>query len=75
MLVVDVTPGQVFKAGRPEVLFEKEYHGTVPNRSYDVDVNGHFVMVGIPEDQRQRVTEIHVVLNWFKELNEKVPVP
>ena len=74
ILAVDVTPGQPFKAGTPEVLFEKEYTRTLPIRSYDVDEKGHFLMVTKAEERPQPVTQIHVVLNWFTELNEKVPV-
>ena len=74
ILAVDVTPGQPFKAGTPEVLFEKEYTRTVPIRNYDVDPEGHFVMVTHAEEQPQPVTQIHVVLNWFTELNKLVPV-
>ena len=74
MLVVDVTPGQPFKAGTPEVLFEKGYGATIPIRSYDVDDEGHFVMVTQAEERPQPVTQIHVVLNWFTDLNKLVPV-
>ena len=46
----------------------------MPKRGYDVDGENHFVMLTLPEDRPQPVTQIHIVQNWFTELNEKVPV-
>lgn len=74
MLVVDVTPGQPFKVGIPEVVFEKTYFATTPIRSYDEGGDRHFVMITTPEERPQPVTQIQVVLNFFTELNEKVSV-
>jgi Tol biopolymer transport system component len=61
MMVVDIQTQPAFKAGIPRMLFELPgYQGT---RQYDV----------APEETT--LTQINVVLNWFEELNRRVPAP
>ena len=61
-----------------ETMIE-QYLRLARNPNYDVTTNNDRVLVVLPETQetslepvRQR---IHVVLNWFEELKERVPVP
>ena len=69
----DPATGEV---GEPFVLFEDGYVrdeslGSV-SANYDVSLNGQsFVMVDAPSVS----PAIHVVLNWFEELEARVPVP
>jgi len=47
---------------------------SVPTKSYDVSPDGErFLMVDAPDRELLTVTEIHVVVNWFEELNRLVP--
>ena len=83
MMAVDVNQNRApegiatsgFSAGTPKVLFEGPYVPAVavfPN--YDVSSYGqHFLMLKSGEKQ-DAPTQINVVLNWFEELQQKVPV-
>ena len=73
MMVVSVTPGQPFVAARPRELFDAPYGSTTDVRNYDVDAEGRFVMVTQPVERPQRVTQMHIVLNWFEELRRLAP--
>jgi Tol biopolymer transport system component len=75
MMSVNVTTQPTFSAGIPQLLFEHRYERSpAPPANYDVAADGqHFLMVkegeaGPPPSQ------INVVVNWFEELKEKVPV-
>ena len=60
--------------GIPEVLFPDLYEGPDNSRSsYDVAPDGRFLMVKTPPELVPR--QINIVLNWFEELKEQVPVP
>ena len=77
-MAVDVTPGDEFQAGRPARLIDPWTFGSTPVRGYDVFADGSFVIAGDGggfDDQGERfgATELHVVLNWFEELKERVP--
>ena len=58
------------------MLFEGPYVstvGTFPN--YDVSLDGQRFLMLKPVEQAQAApTQINVVLNWFEELKQKVPV-
>jgi hypothetical protein len=49
------------------------------NPNYDVMPDGERVLVVLPENQPDSAAparpEINIVLNWFEELKERVPVP
>lgn len=67
MRVVSVTQGPRFTTGRPRLLFEGNY---APY--YDVSPDGqHFLMIRSDEESASR--QLHVVLNWFEELERRVP--
>ena len=72
MMAVPVESGTSFMAGTPELLFEGRFklgvHGSL---SYDVSADGRFLMI---ERSRDETTDrLHVVLNWFEELERLVP--
>ncbi len=78
MMAVSVDTEPTFSAGDPEVLFEQEYYSFRTSRTYDVAPDGRFLMIkrGAPTDDGEGPTaQITVVLNWFEELKERVPVP
>ena len=65
-----------FSAGRPRMLFDAAQYlptaVTFPN--YDVAPDGQrFLMLKAPEEAAAP-TQINVVLNWFEELKQRVPV-
>ncbi len=71
MLAVSVKTVPTFTAGKPTLLFEREYvTGFRQPSSYDVSLDGQrFLMM----EEAGRGPEIHVVLNWFEELQRLVP--
>jgi len=74
MMVVDVTTGSAFSAGKPRMLFEAEY---VPSPAslvnYDVSSDGQRFLMLKAGDQTQTPTQINVVTNWAEELKRLVP--
>ncbi len=75
-LVVDVNPESTFTRSRPRMLFEGRHGWATPIRSYDVSRDGEgFVIRTRVDREPELATRIHIVLNWFEELKELVPVP
>ena len=75
-MVVDVNPESTFTRSRPRILFEGPYFVTTPIRSYDVSPAGDRFVLGTRVDREpEPATRIHIVVNWFEELKERVPVP
>ena len=77
LMSVPVQTSPAFSAGNPVKVFEARYE--VPNngRTYDVSADGQrFLMIKGNDDRRTGVTPPHmvVVLNWFEELKQRVPV-
>ena len=75
MLSVEIGQGRILERAPTRVLFPHIYrkNGNVAN--YDVDVDGsRFLMVKDPE-AAPAPRQVHVILNWFEELKERVPVP
>jgi hypothetical protein len=71
MMAVPIEPGSPFRAGKPALLFEGSFHSAEfpTGLYYDVAPDGErFVMV-----QETMPTQIHVVQNWFSELERLVP--
>jgi serine/threonine-protein kinase len=74
-VVVDTRDG--FNASAPRVLFDAPaaMTQTVPTRSYDVTPDGQrFITSRITSTPPEAITRMHVVLNWFEELERRVPV-
>ena len=77
IMVVDVTTGTTFTRSQHRTLFDSQvFEETFPIRSYDLAPDGRrFVMFKLSSELApQPVTGIHVVLDWFQELTERVPV-
>jgi eukaryotic-like serine/threonine-protein kinase len=76
VMAVDIATQPSFAVSKPHVLFEGAYMpapGMV--RNYDVFPDGRrFLMVKPTEPAQAAPTQINVVLNWFEELKQKVPV-
>ena len=70
---VDVESGDRFNIGRPRTLFSGDFReDRTGHASYDVSPDGQsFVM--LQESRDEPLTEIHIVLNWFDELERLVP--
>ncbi len=65
----------VFSAGPPDLLFQSRYERglTLGHINYDVAPDGqHFLMVQGSE-QEAAPTQLSVIVNWFEELNRRVP--
>jgi eukaryotic-like serine/threonine-protein kinase len=75
MMAVDITTQPTFTVGSPRLLFEGRYE-TSPNfiSGYDVSSDGQRFLMIQPVEPEQPATQINVVLNWFEELKQKVPV-
>jgi len=75
MMAVDIATQTGFVAGKPRVLFERQYVPTPgTNSNYDVSPDGQRFLMLKPSEQAQAApTQINVVLNWFEELKQKVP--
>ena len=71
---VSVTAEPSFTRGSPEFLFEGNY---APGQNYDINPDGQrFLMlkpVGAEDGSAQ--DRLHVVQNWFTELERLVPTP
>jgi Tol biopolymer transport system component len=75
MMEVDVTLGATFTAGTPRTLFEFAYSGAISARAYDATRDGErflFVEEAHPPNS-EALDEIHVVQNWFTELERLAP--
>jgi hypothetical protein len=70
MMVAAVSTEPLFRTEKPAVLFEERFSGPLYRfPQYDVAPDGGgFLMV-----QEEVQTRIHVVLNWFEELKQRVP--
>ncbi len=65
--------GENLSPGVPETLFPDVYDGPYrSNNSYDTTPDGRLLMVKTPPELAPR--QVHVILNWFQELRERVPV-
>jgi eukaryotic-like serine/threonine-protein kinase len=76
MMAVEIATQPGFTAGSPRMLFEGGYEtAPFPSTNYDVSPDGQrFLMIKPSEAGEAAPTQINVVLNWFEELKQKVPV-
>ena len=76
MMVVPVDPGPPLTFGTPELLFEGNYRvGNLGGVNYDVSSDGErFLMVRSTSESDPEAGRIHLVVNWFDELNRLVPL-
>ncbi|HSF17708.1 MAG TPA: protein kinase [Vicinamibacteria bacterium] len=73
MMVVSIETQPEFRAGKPRPLFEAPFdEAGAPYASYDITRDGtEFIMV--QTDRGSEATRLHVVVDWFSELEERVP--
>jgi serine/threonine-protein kinase len=74
VMVVDVKLTPEFSASRPRLLFRRPYERSNaywPN--YDVTPDGRRLLMLKTVDASPPSQQIHVVLNWFDELKQRVP--
>ena len=73
-MAVDVETGSAFAAGTPQLLFEAPYiRQPTPgsgSQNYDVSPDGQRFLMVLPGEASMA---LHVVLNWFEELERLVP--
>ena len=68
-----VSLGATFDVETPQKLFEGRFvaeRAVSGSQTYDVSPDGQRFILVQPTDQS---SQLHVVLNWFEELNERVP--
>ena len=80
ILAVSVEYEPSFTVGRPEVVVRGQYaRPSRTGRHYDVSADAERFLLLADErttgDEAEAEDEITVVLNWFEELKERVPVP
>jgi Tol biopolymer transport system component len=72
MMAVEISLEPTFKAGRPQLLFAEKYLARAISEFWEITPDGEdFVL--IKDEERQPLTRINVVLNWFEELQRLVP--
>jgi serine/threonine-protein kinase len=78
MMVVEYQTQPTFTVGKPRLLFEGNYVANTPTAAgafYSVAPDGQrFLMTKTPDQPQAALTQINVVLNWFEELKQRVPV-
>jgi Tol biopolymer transport system component len=76
MMAVEIQTEPEFESGEPVELWKRPYFSQDRLFTrYDVASDGRFLMLGIPNLDEAKTMTINVVLNWFEELKERVPVP
>ena len=81
MMAVPIETGPTFTQGTVDLLFDLVPYVSPPALSFRrvaISPEGdRFLMLkaGGGSDETAETTSIHVVLNWFEELKERVPVP
>ena len=80
IIAVDIETEPGFRPGTPTLLFERAFRtsNTFGIAPFDVTADGQrFVMVqrAAIADSEAELPQINIVLNWFEELKERVPVP
>ena len=77
MMAVEVTTEPTFSAGTPAMLFEGNFFPAeaVNRADFDVTPDGRrFLMVQQGAQDSPAPQQINIVLNWFEELKQRVPV-
>lgn len=76
MMSVEITSTPSFKAGTPALLFTGKYatRPGVSETNYEISPDGQRFLMIKPTDQPDTAPQINVVLNWFTELQQRVPV-
>jgi hypothetical protein len=78
---IDIATEPAFSFGTEQALGIRGFLAAFgPTRPYDITPDGQRFLMVFPADLEDSVTEIaaeriNIVLNWFEELKERVPVP
>jgi len=79
LMVVPVQTDPTFAPENPQELLEWPYSTRGDGRTYDVSPDGQRFLaintVPLETDADASPPQINIVLNWFEELKERVPVP
>lgn len=76
LMMVDVHTSPAVTFGDPVVLVPELVHGlALSQRWYDITPDGTRLLVQVPDRKNIRSRQIEVVLNWFEELERRVPGP
>ena len=70
LVSVAITPGQEFRWGKPQVVFESRYETLDGARNYDVGPDGKSFVV-VRSEGADDGDQFNVVLNWFAELRSR----
>jgi len=73
IMSVPVSMGETLEIGNPVGIFDYEPNSVSWGMTYDVSPDGTW-FVGEQRDPTAPPVEIEVVLNWFEELKQRVPV-
>jgi Tol biopolymer transport system component len=73
MRAVETKTKPTFQASKPQVLFERPYLSNFV-LSYDVSSDDRRFLMIKENEQVTSATTVNVVLNWLRELQERVPV-
>jgi serine/threonine-protein kinase len=73
MMAVDVVTRPTLKPGKPRLLFERAFAKGGPWRDYDISLDGRKFLMLKPTMEDIPITQLNVVLNWFTELQQRVP--
>jgi serine/threonine-protein kinase len=78
VMAVSVETGPAFSLGTPKALFRGTYVGLVSDAGWDISPDGkRFLMMKEPQSTTAAggaTMKINIVLNWFEELKQRVPV-
>jgi len=73
-MTVTIETGSAFIAGRPRLLFQREYEPREMNPfgspNYDISPDGRFLI--IKPNPSPPSTQINFTLNWFEELTKSI---
>ena len=75
LMAVTIAGEPAFVAGLPRALFEGAFEPTGTGTSgFDVSPDGRRFLMIQPTAPERPVTQVNVVINWFEELRQRVPV-
>ncbi len=76
---VDIVTQPAFAFSNEQTLLVEGFHVVSGDRSFDISPDGEQLLMVFPADQSDSGEparpQINIVLNWFEELKERVPVP
>ena len=78
LLGVTVETMPELRLGSPQVLIDGDFFTNAEAGNYDVSLDGRrFLTIGAVDAESEDIAppQINIVLNWFEQLKEQVPVP